>query len=244
MSSKPYLYLMSFLPALDGLEVPPAMKLEDFWSRLCEIGGDAQPAVELVFTRLDVLALIAALTKSGTDAEALAFALSPEQLEGNQDLPEWMGPWSFNDKADWADTDRLWHAYYTRGLEIARQSGSRLLEKYIIWDINLANALAYERCSRMGVSPEQFVLNIPEAEGVYERQDFSEIISRWKQEKSVMESEKSLDRARWAFIEENIPYFTFAADEVTGYALRLALAARWGRIDAARGAQILEDITG
>ena len=97
----------------------------------------------------------------------------------------------------------------------------------------------------MGVaSPEQWLLNIEAVSDKYTRQDFSEIIARWRQESSPLESEKILDRARWDFVETNTPYFSFEADEVVGYALKLVIVDRWNSLIQERGEKILEEIAG
>ncbi len=111
--------------------------------------------------------------------------------------------------------------------------------------MTLRNALALERASSTGASsPEQWLLDAGADGDKYTRQDFSEIIARWRQESSPIESEKILDGARWEFVELNTPYFSFEADEVVGYGLKLVIVDRWNSLIPERGEKILEEIAG
>jgi hypothetical protein len=46
----------------------------------------------------------------------------------------------------------------------------------------------------------------------------------------VLEGQKVLDRARWAWLDEHDRWFTFEDDELAAYAARLLLVNRWHRI--------------
>ena len=241
-----YLYLMSFLPGLDAPDGMRPINPSDFWSRVAEIGGAAVDAVRFVFLRRDVEILEAmALEQDAARREALAekgFFFTREQFSGVEPLPAWVFRPS---DASSSSLVALWRSYFAFGLVQARRAESRLLGEYIAWETALRNSLAVERAARMGASaPEQWLIDLEETNEKYTRQDFSEIIARWRQENSPLESEKLLDRARWDFVDQNTPYFSFATDEVVGYALKLGMVDRWNSLIQERGEKILEEIAG
>ena len=167
---------------------------------------------------------------AGEITEAGPSVLSEAQIRNEAPLPSHLAP-PPDTLAPQKTPDTVWLAYWRHAAEVARRRGSRFLALWVRYEVGLRNALAAARARALDLDATEHVVALELGE---DASDFSSALSEWSSAVNVLEGQKVLDRARWAWLDEHDRWFTFEDDELAAYAARLLLVNRWHRITSER----------
>ncbi|MFP3937359.1 MAG: DUF2764 family protein [Phycisphaerae bacterium] len=218
-------YLLSSLPALNRLgDTPPLTEA----GLLEKVSGSPGPRrlIETLMLSDDLLQREAML--SGELEEVSPAVLSAAQARNDEPLPDYLTPQEQAEgESPRAATDALWDRYFRWAAEVANREGSRFLLDWVGYEVALRNALAGERARALGLEPGPYMVARDLAD---ETVDLDEAISQFSSAENPLAAMKALDEARWAWLNENEPYYSFADDELAAYAAKLMLMYRWHRL--------------
>lgn len=219
-------YLLSSLPTLGRLGEAPPLSESELLQRL---DGSPKPRrlVETLFLGDDLLQREAYL--AGEMEESSPAVLTAGQARNDEPLPEYLEIGEQPEQHGRATTDALWERYFRHADGVARKAGSRFLAAWVGFEVALRNALAVERARALELEPQQYMVARDLAD---ETVDLDEAISQWSSAEHPLAALRALDQARWAWLLEAEPYYSFADDEVAAYAAKLMLLHRWHRLSA------------
>jgi len=112
------------------------------------------------------------------------------------------------------------------------------LQKYREFDRQLRNELVVVRAAKKEKEKSDYI------RGEYYANPFlAHYVHVVFSQDSPREAERMLERMRWEAIEDLKSGHYFDVDYLVAYALELQILERWGKIDKAKGREILEEIT-
>ena len=214
------------LTTLPVLEPPPAdPPLEP--GRLLERVPDGRPRelVRCVVLSDDLLQREATL--AGELPRPEPAVLTAEQARGEEPLPPELGPGSEREgPSPRIAADAVWSVYYRWAHRRASELDSSFLQQWVVWEVSTRNALAAARARILGLDPDAYVLarSLDESSG-----ESDALVSSWSSAAQPLDAFRGLLAARWRWVEEHEPWFTFRDDEFAGYAAKLVLLHRWLR---------------
>ncbi len=106
------------------------------------------------------------------------------------------------------------------------------------FDTEIRNALVSERATRRSIESARYLRPQKGFRG-YVQKSVSEAFAM----KNPLESERALDRLRWAIIEDIQGHDPFAVRSLYAYAIKLRLAERWSGMNRDTGTVTVENIT-
>ncbi|HET6441735.1 MAG TPA: DUF2764 family protein [Phycisphaerae bacterium] len=219
--------MIGSLPSLPDLGGVPPITPAELAERV-ESRAAARRIVEAILLSDDLEQRDALL--AGEITEASPSVLSEAQVRNEAPLPPHLAP-PPDALAPQETPDAVWLAYWRHAAEVARRRGSRFLALWVRYEVSLRSALAAARARALDLDPAEQP-TVPELAD--EGSDFTSVVAEWSAAANVLEGQKVLDRARWAWLDEHDRWFTFEDDELAAYAARLLLVHRWNRITSER----------
>ncbi|MGC9454020.1 MAG: DUF2764 family protein [Phycisphaerae bacterium] len=218
-------YLLSSLPALNRLGDTPPLSEAELLEKVSGAPGP-QRLIEALLLSDDLLQREALL--AGELEEVSPAVLTPAQARNDEPLPEYLvSSEQTEGESPRAATDAVWESYFRQVAEVARRAGSRFLTAWVGYEVALRNALAAERARALELEPGQYMVAPDLAD---ESADLDEAISQFSSADNPLAAMKALDQARWSWLNDNEPYYSFADDELAAYAAKLMLMQRWHRL--------------
>ena len=228
-----YYYDLAALPSIGELGAASPLMPEQLLERF-ESGSIARTLMEAFFLFDDLVQREAFM--AGEIQEVRPVVLSPSEVRGDGRLPSYLtGPGDEGaDPQEGADVSRrvvqvddLWEAYFRHAARVAEWTGSGLLAGWVQHEVGLRNALTVARARRLGLDPSDYLVAADLADG---GDDFTSTVNEWAAARTPLAGQQVLIRARWAWLAENDPWFSFTEDEFAVYAARIMLLEHWRRI--------------
>lgn len=226
MSADDY-YTLTALPTLDPPGASPPIALADFLARVPT--GPASRLVHALLLGEDLLLREAVLAGESRAAEPVV--LTAGQVAGEEPLPaELVAGDPTASETDGATralpADALWASYYRHAAGVARSLHSEFLGQWVATEVRLRNELARSRARALGLQPAGYVVARELESG---GAAVEPALAAWQGAKDPLTGLRALLTARWRWIEQQEPLFTFSTDEYAAYAAKLALLHRWQR---------------
>jgi hypothetical protein len=215
-------YLLSFLPALEGLGAQPPMSPAAMLDRI-DRESSARRLVEAILLSDDLLQREAVL--AGELDEPAPAVLSMPQLRDEAPLPDSLQ--TSSEPTRRVASDALWEQYFRLVARTAEQIGSRFLRQWVGYEVALRNALVEARARALNLEPTDYIVAGDLAETEV---DLNAVVNEWAAAGDPMAGQRVLDQARWDWLATHEEYYSFGDDELAAYAARLLLMQRWGRI--------------
>lgn len=226
-------YDLASLPSVGELGTPPPLKPEQLLERF-EPGSIARTLMEAFFLFDDLMQREAFLAREVQEVHPVVLSVS--EVRGESRLPPHLiGP--ADDGIGTRDglagsprtieVDDLWEAYFRYAAEVAERTGSDVLAGWVRHEVGLRNALATARARRLGLDPNDYLVAADLAEG---GGDFAATVNEWASATTPLAGQQILVQARWAWLAEHDPWFTFTDDEFAVYAARVMLLEHWRRM--------------
>ena len=217
--SRRYYFVLTSLPALPELGESPPLGLLDFRA-LAGHAPTALPLIDALLLEQDLLSREAAL--AGEIERAQPVVLTAEQAAGTEPLPGFLTAEA--PQARRIPADVMWEAYYRFVHRLAGAKRCAFARRWVGFEVALRNALAAARARALDLDAEQYVLaaELADGDGAAE-----EVVSAWSAAEDPLAALRVLDQRRWAWMEENSRYFSFALDELAAYARKLVSITRW-----------------
>ncbi|MBP7934085.1 MAG: hypothetical protein KA354_05485 [Phycisphaerae bacterium] len=232
MPGRPY-YDLASLPAVGELGSPAPLNAEQLLERF-ERESSARTLMETFFLFDDLVQREAFL--AGEIQETHPVVLSVPEARGESPLPPYLAGFGVDDGAAEdglnarhraVEVDSLWEAYFRYAAGVAERTGSGVLSGWVRSEVGLRNALATARARRLGLDPADYLVASDLAEG---GRDFAATVNDWASARTPLAGQQVLIQARWAWLAERDPWFTFTDDEFAVYAARIMLLEHWRRI--------------
>lgn len=226
MSADDY-YTLTALPTLDPPGAAPPIALPDFLARVP--AGTASRLVRTLLLGEDLL--LREAVHAGELRAADPVVLTPGQVAGEEPLPAELTPAEaaapeHDGAARALPADALWDAYYRHAAGVATARRSEFLRQWVATEVRLRNELARLRARALGLQPAGYVVARElESSGAA----VEPALTAWQSARDPLSGLRALLTARWRWIEQQEPLFTFSTDEYVAYAAKLALLHRWQR---------------
>jgi len=217
-------YLLSSLPTLGELGSVPPMSLKDLREHVSDINSAEVPVNALLLSD-DLLQRQGYL--AGEIKDVSPAVLTAAQVRNEQPLPDELVP-AEAQSALRAPVDVVWAAYFRSAAATASRYGNDFLAEWVGYEVALRNALAAERAKALQLEPEAYLVAV---ELMATDVSFESLLAEWAAAPNPLAGLQVLDRARWAWIEDNEQWFSFSDNELTAYAAKLMLLHRWHRLN-------------
>jgi len=217
-------YLLSALPAAGALGEPPPLTLPELRAHTAETAAP-EALVDAVLLSDDLLQRDAAL--AGELDTPTPAVLTMEQVRDDAALPPALVDDAAEGGARRLVTDHVWAAYYRYAVGIAEQVASAFLRDWVGYEVALRNALAGARAQALNLPAEMYLVADDLATSDV---DFADVVRTWTAAPNPLAGLRVLDEARYAWVEENDRWYSFAVDELAAYAVKLMLLTRWARL--------------
>ncbi len=102
----------------------------------------------------------------------------------------------------------------------SHKAGCALLDKWLVWEINLRNELVKLRAQKKGLEGDAYLATVPEVLGT------AEIAREAAAQESPLAAEELLNRARWSFLDDLEVGCFFTIEKLIIYYLRLQILER------------------
>lgn len=215
-------YSLTALPALDLPGAAPPLSLSELLRQIPP--GRAHVLVRTVLLAEDLLQREA--FHAGELAAPQPAVLTPEQARGEAPLPPELEPPPSDGPARALPADVVWESYYGHAAAIAHTMRSPFLQEWVAMEVRLRNELARVRAHALGLQAAPYLVATAVQGGAA---DVEAALNAWLDAPDPLTGLRALISARWRWIEQHEPLYTFAADEYAVYAARLALLHRWRR---------------
>jgi len=172
-------------------------------------------------------------------------------------LPDYMVELLAADNEDEEIIDRiLIRKKLTEGyIRLALNSGNRFLEKWIRFDTDLNNILAYINAKALNLNANRYIIGddpfAKELIGLFNsgkdfvipvEPEYAPMIFGIVVENEFLERERKIDLARWNFIDSMTFFEYFTIDLILGYLIKLSIVLRWKRLDPETGRMMLQKL--
>ena len=229
MSGQNY-YILTALPALADLGSAPPLDPAQMLEHVAD-HRPAQAILEVIFLSDDLIQRQAILSGE-TDQLNLA-VLTNAQVRNEQPLPAYLEPTEQQSPRKIAE-DALWDLYFRHAHRVARTHNCDLLADWTAWELALRNSLAAARAKALQLEPTDYQVAV---ELTDPNIDFLALINEWAAAATPLTGQRTLDRARWDWLDQNDRWFSFSNDELAAYGARLMLLQRWHRLTQAPNKQ-------
>ena len=105
------------------------------------------------------------------------------------------------------------------------------MASWVGYEVGLRNALVAARAEALDLDPASYRV-APELADP--DMSLDETLKAWSAASNPLEALEVLDRARWSWLDEQGPWYSFGDDEVAVYTAKLMLLHRWRRISEKR----------
>ena len=231
-------YLLTLLPPLPAPGEPLPITLSEALGRLRQQGGrdlerlaDALDAEARMREALDewVLAAPGPRTAPSSLPPALAAHFDEERMAAAGE-DTWV--------------EAVWRAWYGLVAAVGKEIGSPLVARWTAWEAALREGLARRRGSQGGETASAPPLGADEDGAALEALlvSWDRTRERGRGERALgaaLDAEELLERARLEFLQREAAPYSFSADELVSYLLRLRLLERRRRLDPEKGREIL-----
>jgi len=221
-------YLITALPGLGELGSSPPVSLGELLEQV-SVRPDAADVVRAILLGDDLLQRQAAL--AGEIEQVAPAVLTVAQARNEEPLPFYLVGEGAEAPPGRMPEDVVWAGYYRHAAQVARRRDSAFLGAWVAHEVAFRNALAEARAKALGLEAAGYLV-APELGG--EGEDFAGVITEWGAAPNPLAGLRVLDAARWRWLDEHDPYFTFDIDELAVYAARLMLLHRWHRLAEAQ----------
>lgn len=160
--------------------------------------------------------------------------LTPEQARGEEPLPAELEPPEAGEVTRALAADVVWEAYYRHAAAVAHRHRSEFLREWVATEVCLRNELARTRAEALGLQAAPYLVATELESGAAAVEP---ALAAWAEARDPLAGMRALVAARWRWIEQQEPLYTFEADEYPAYAAKLALLHRWQRFATAAGAR-------
>ena len=227
--AKQRFYLLCFLPDLKGFGSPPPIGKQDLLAVVTESEGPAE-VVQALLLSDDLLQRESVLAGETEPEHADPAVLSFAQPESETTLPDFLTSepeYGNGHLSGSIAADPIWRKYFLHTSEIAGLTHSHFLQAWVGFEVGLRNALVKGRAAALELDPEPYMVlqDLGDPEIV-----FTDILAEWSAASNPAEALEALDRARWKWLSENEPWYSFSDDEVAAYTAKLMILQRWQRI--------------
>ena len=217
--STQYYFLLNSLPVLPELGERPPISLPQFRAAAAD-EPSAAALIDAVLMEGDLMAREAAL--AGKEAASEPVVLTAGQIAGEEPLPAELVVEPQRDAR--AATDAAWDAYFRYVHSRGRASGCDLVVSWVGFETALRNAVAARRAKALALDALDYFVAPDLADPDVQ---VDELVAAWAAADNPLAALRALDEGRWRWVLENERYFSFAIDELAGYARKLVLATRW-----------------
>jgi len=223
-----YDYLLSVLPALEPIGSIPPLSKHNFLEQVIGSKGPVN-TVEMLLLSDDLMQYQALLAEEIEKDRTDLAILSLDKAENESVLPDFLLPKETTEEQESMrlSVDGIWERYFHHAAFVAKRTRSSFLKAWIGFEVGLRNALATARAQTLELDPTAYLV-APELAD--KKTDYSHTVSEWSGASNPLTALRSLDEARWDWLEEHGGWYSFHACEIEVYAARLVLLHRWRRI--------------
>jgi hypothetical protein len=221
-------YSLTALPALDPPGAVPPLMLSELLERIPP--GRPQRLAGTLLLGEDLL--LREAFHAGEVRAVEPAVLTAEQVRGEEPLPAELEPPETAEATRALPADVVWDAYYRHAADIANRNRSEFLREWVGTEVRLRNELARTRAQALGLqaAPYQVATELQGSAAAIEP-----ALTAWADARDPLAGMRALVAARWRWIEQQEPLYTFEADEYPAYAAKLALLHRWRRLAGGAG---------
>jgi len=221
-------YAVTALPVLGELGSTPPMALGELREMLADEPWTLEPvdAVLLLDDRMQRESFLA-----GESTDVAPTVLTPEQACNEAPLPGYLqaGDEDAEKASASLEVDRLWSTYFRYVVGLSRRSRCPFLEDWARFEVALRNALATARAERLGLAAEDYRVATELEDDEVPLED---VVNDWARAENPVSGYNILLRTRWEWTSKHERWFSFRADELAAYALKLMLLHQAYRISA------------
>jgi hypothetical protein len=192
-------------------------------------GTAAAPLVDALLLGDDLLQREACL--AGELTEPAPAVLARAQALGQEALPDYLDPAAYHG-SELMPGDAVWSAYYHHVAAVAARHHSQFVRDWVTLEVGLRNALAVARARALNLDTSGYV--VAEELGSDDAAVAS-LVGEWSAAQDPLDGLRLLLEARWRWVHEQDAWFSFSADEIAAYAVKLLLLHRWARVAPAGG---------
>ena len=113
---------------------------------------------------------------------------------------------------------------------------SKILKKWIVWEINLRNELVKLRAKKLGIDSNKYLEESPEIFGL------REIALESYNHSNPLIGEEILDKARWNFLDSIEACYFFELEKLIIYSLKLQLINKKIKMDKEKGEEVFNSL--
>ena len=158
----------------------------------------------------------------------------------NQDSPKF----SLNNE------NKLYELFYKYALQVKNE----FLSKWFTFNLNLKNLITAMNCNRYNYDIKSQIIESEKQSSINtlllnnrlnhdlfeEELPFAEQIFRIaNSDSSMIEKEKSIDKIRWDYLDEEIFFHFFTIEKIISFVVKLIIAERWMKMDKKTGKELL-----
>jgi hypothetical protein len=147
--------------------------------------------------------------------------------------------------------DRLATLYY----DYAMKCTNPFVAAWFEFNLNINNVLTAFTCRKHDLNKADYIVgNNRVAEnlrtsnardfGIADTVDYLPVLQHIADDPNLFSREKSIDRLRWEWLEENTFFKTFDIESVLAYLIKLEIAERWANLDRVAGENAFRGLVG
>jgi hypothetical protein len=226
MRTERYFHITT-LPLLGELGSAPSMGLADLVEHVSEDASWRKLVSAVIL--LDDLEQREAFLAGELD-EVEPSVLTLQQVRDQAPLPDCLAGTEEEEHDNAIGADLLWGHYFRHAAAVARAERNSFLRRWVAFEVGLRNALATARAKRLGLNELSYVV-AAELAGVNEDEnDWSVVLAPWESATTPLAGQRAVIRARWDWVHRHEAWFSFSADELLVYAVRVMLLEQWQRL--------------
>lgn len=228
-------YLLTLLPPLPA-NLGDKVSIEEAYRLLYFEGNDKLSYLA------DVLSVEDLIKKAGHEFFVLQNKSYVAKLPKN--IPEAFSEtfFSFINKSEAEWLTSVYAAWFDMMIATSKQVGSSLLANWAKWEYSLRLNFMLNRFKRAGLDYNNSEA-IPEFMRFDNQYNTDYVVDAYYKCSEPMKAEKAIDQLRLEFIRSLAISYSFSADELIAYMLKLRIYARYARLDLTKGRKILQEVT-
>jgi len=152
-----------------------------------------------------------------------------------------------------ANENKLYQLFY----EYVMQIKNDFVIKWFTFDLNIKNVLTAIKCKQFNNSVEKQIIridlnyttNILLSENHLTHDSLEEVLPYSEQifriaesDASMIEKEKSIDKIKWDFLDEETFFYYFTIEKVMSFLIKLMITERWMKLDEETGKELLNKL--
>jgi len=153
------------------------------------------------------------------------------------------------------DRVATWKTLTEGYLDLTLGSGSRFLNKWICFDRDLRNILAFLNARELNLNAARYItgndkfaqdlisiFNSGKDFVIPQDPEYASAIFRIATDSRFLEKERKLDLERWNFIDSSTVFEYFTIDQILGYLIRYSIVLRWQKLEPETGKMMLQKL--